>query len=169
MYNAMTPMGSREPGVVGAALADEGSWFGIIADGHHSHPASFRAAVRAKQRGGAVLVTDAMASVGGGGDGFTLGDQPIRVEGGRCVNAEGTLAGSHLDMLSAVENAARFAGIDWLEALRMASVYPARALGLGTELGRVRPGQRANLLALDDQHRVLATWIDGDCLALKSS
>ena len=169
LFNAMTPMGSREPGVVGAALEDDASWYGIIADGHHSHPASFRAAVRAKRQGGAVLVSDAMATVGGTEDSFELDGQLIRVTDGRCTNADGTLAGSQLDMLSAVNNAARFAGIDWFEALRMASLYPARALGMDAEIGRILPGQRANLLALDSDRRILATWIDGDCSLAKAS
>ena len=163
LFNAMTPMSGREPGVVGAALEDDASWFGIIADGHHSHPASFRAAVRAKRPGGAVLVSDAMATVGSTQDSFELDGQLIRLSGGRCTNADGTLAGSHLDMLSAVNNAASFAGIDWFEALRMASLYPAHALGMAAELGRILPGQRANLLALDSDRRIAATWIDGDC------
>lgn len=163
LYNAMTPMTSREPGVVGAALEDEDSWFGIIADGHHSHPASFKVAVRAKPPGGAVLVTDAMATVGSDQDSFELDGRSIRLEAGRCTDDNGTLAGSHLDMLSAVENASRFADIDRFEAMRMASLYPARVLGLDTQLGRVRRGQRANLLALDRERRLLATWIDGEC------
>jgi N-acetylglucosamine-6-phosphate deacetylase len=136
LYNAMTPLRSREPGVVGAALEDESSWFGIIADGYHCHPAAFKAAVRAKQPGGAVLVTDAVATVGATGDSFEFGDQVIRQVDGRCTNEDGILAGSHLDMLTAVNNAARFADIDWLEAVRMASLYPARAL---TVSGRSRP------------------------------
>jgi len=169
LYNAMTPLGSREPGVVGAALDDERSWFGIIADGHHSHPASFKAAVRAKQCGGAILVTDAMATVGGHCDSFELDGQRIRLAQGRCVNADGTLAGAHLDMLSAVGNAVRFAGIDWPEALRMASLYPARALGLEHELGAIRPGGRASLVALNRERQVVATWIDGDCQPVEAA
>jgi N-acetylglucosamine-6-phosphate deacetylase len=162
LYNAMTPLRSREPGVVGAALEDERSWFGIIADGYHCHPAAFKAAVRAKQPGGAVLVTDAVATVGATGDSFEFGDQVIRQVDGRCTNEDGILAGSHLDMLTAVNNAARFADIDWLEAVRMASLYPARALGLQEELGLIRPGSRASLVALDSQRQIAATWIDGD-------
>ena len=163
LYNAMTPMTSREPGVVGAALEDKDSWFGIIADGHHSHPASFKVAVRAKPPGGAVLVTDAMATVGSDEDSFELDGRRIRLEAGRCTDDNGTLAGSHLNMLSAVDNASRFADIDQFEAMRMASLYPARALGLDAQLGRVTPGQRANLLAMDRERRIIATWIDGEC------
>jgi len=161
LYNAMTPLQSREPGMVGAALEDDDSWFGIIADGHHVHPAAFRIAVAARNTGRAVLVTDAMPTVGSPHKSFVLDGATIVARDGRLTNAAGTLAGSDLDMLSAVNNAARFARIDWFEAVRMASLYPARALGLDGELGGIRPGYRANLLALDGQRQVRASWIDG--------
>jgi N-acetylglucosamine-6-phosphate deacetylase len=161
LYNAMTPLQSREPGMVGAALEDDDSWFGIIADGYHMHPAAFRIAVAAKQTGRAVLVTDAMPTVGSPYKSFVLDGASIVAIDGRLTNAAGTLAGSDLDMLSAVNNAAQFARIDWFEAVRMASLYPARALGLERELGAIKPGYRANLLALDSQRQVRASWIDG--------
>lgn len=161
LFNAMTPMQSREPGMVGAALDDDASWFGIIADGYHIHPASFRVAVTAKRTGKAVLVTDAMPTVGSALESFVLGDETITLRGGKLMNASGTLAGSNLDMLTAVNNAAQFARIDWFEAVRMATAYPARALQLHHELGAVREGYRASLLALDKQRQVCASWIDG--------
>ena len=161
LYNAMTPLQSREPGMVGAALADDDSWFGIIADGHHIHPAAFSVAVAAKKRGGALLVTDAMPTVGSPDTSFILDGKTIVASEGRVTNAEGTLAGSDLNMLSAVNNAAEFARLDWFEAVRMASLYPARALGLERELGAIRPGFRASLLALDSAHRIRTSWING--------
>ncbi|MEZ7992254.1 MAG: N-acetylglucosamine-6-phosphate deacetylase [Halioglobus sp.] len=161
LYNAMTPLQSREPGMVGAALADDDSWFGIIADGHHIHPAAFSVAVAAKKRGGALLVTDAMPTVGSPDTSFILDGKTIVASEGRVTNAEGTLAGSDLNMLLAVNNAAEFARLDWFEAVRMASLYPARALGLERELGAIRPGFRASLLALDSAHRIRASWING--------
>lgn len=161
LYNAMTGLQSREPGMVGAALEDDASWFGIIADGHHIHPAAFRIAVAAKRRGGAVLVTDAMPTVGSSEESFVLHGETIRVLEGRIVNAAGTLAGSALDMLSAVNNASAFARVDWFEAVRMATVYPATALNLQSELGCIKPGYRASLLALDEQRHIRASWIDG--------
>ena len=161
LYNAMTPLQSREPGMVGAALEDDDSWFGIIADGHHIHPAAFSVAVAAKKRGGALLVTDAMPTVGSPDTSFILDGKTIVASEGRVTNAEGTLAGSDLTMLSAVNNAAEFARLDWFEAVRMASLYPARALGLERELGAIRPGFRASLLALDSAHRIRASWING--------
>ncbi len=161
LYNAMTPLQSREPGMVGAALEDDESWFGIIADGFHMHPAAFRIAVAAKKTGGAILVTDAMPTVGSSKKSFMLDGETIVVTNGRVTNTAGTLAGSDLDMLAAVNNAAEFARIDWFEAVRMASLYPARALGLEQELGAIRPGYRANLVALDDRRHIRASWIDG--------
>lgn len=161
LYNAMTPLLSREPGMVGAALNDENSWFGIIADGFHMHPAAFRVAVAAKQKGGAVLVTDAMATVGASDNSFVLDGQTIYAVDGRCTNAAGSLAGSDLDMNTAVKNAIKFGRLDWMEAVRMASLYPARAIGLDHQLGRIKPEYRANLVALDSNLNVLHTWIDG--------
>ncbi len=161
LFNAMSPLQSRAPGAVGAALSREHGWFGIIADGQHVHPAAVRIAIRSREPGAAVLVTDAMPTVGGSQSSFELAGQQIDLREGRLQNAAGTLAGSHLDMLSAVNNAAAFAGIDWYEAVRMASLYPARALGLEGELGRIAPGYRANLLALDSARHISASWIDG--------
>lgn len=161
LFNAMTPLQSRAPGMVGAALADADSRFGIIADGHHMHPACLQIAVAAKRRGGAVLVTDAMPTVGAKDKSFVLNNETIRAVDGRLLNAAGSLAGSDLDMASAVRNAARFARIDWLEAARMASLYPARALGLADRLGYIRPGYRASLAALNERREVVQTWIDG--------
>lgn len=161
LYNAMTPLQSREPGMVGAALEDEESWFGIIADGHHIHPAAFRIAVAAKAAGKVVLVTDAMSTVGSQDKSFELGGETIVAEAGVLTNAAGKLAGSDLDMLSAVNNAAAFARIDWFEALRMATRYPAGALGLDREVGAIRPGFRADLLALDANRQPRASWING--------
>ena len=164
LFNAMTPLQSRAPGMVGAALADADSRFGIIADRHHMHPACLQIAVAAKRRGGAVLVTDAMPTVGAQDKSFVLNNETIRAVDGRLLNAAGSLAGSDLDMASAVRNAARFARIDWLEAVRMASLYPARALGLADRLGYIRPGYRASLAALNERREVVQTWIDGQSL-----
>lgn len=164
LFNAMTPLQSRAPGMVGAALADADSRFGIIADGHHMHPACLQIAVAAKRRGGAVLVTDAMPTVGAKDKSFVLNNETIHAVDGRLLNAAGSLAGSDLDMAGAVRNAARFARIDWLEAVRMASLYPARALGLADRLGYIKPGYRASLAALNERREVVQTWIDGQTL-----
>jgi len=169
LYNAMTPVHSREPGVVGAALEHDESWFGIIADGHHIHPATFNLAVRTKKRGGAVLVTDAMPSVGSDCKTFRLYEEEIAVVDGRCVTTNGVLAGSDLNMAAAVRNAARFTSIGWQEAVRMASRYPANALGLSASLGDLLPGKQANFVILDGSFSVKQTWIAGRCVYLSQS
>lgn len=161
LYNAMTPLQSRAPGMVGAAIEDDGTWFGIIADGHHVHPAAFRVAVAAKRRGGALLVTDAMPPVGTRLRRFDVGGRTIRVRGGRCTTAEGGLAGSALNMMDAVNNASRFAAIDWFEAVRMASLYPASALRLDGAMGRIAPGYKASFVAVNGRQRATRVWIDG--------
>ena len=161
LFNAMSPLGSREPGVVGAALHDPNSWCGIIVDGHHVAPVVLRIALRCKRHDRFMLVTDAMASVGTEQTTFMLQGKNIIVHDGRCVDEEGTLSGSALDMASAVRNAVDMLGIELAEAVRMASTYPAEFLGLGHELGRIAPGYRANLVLADDRLNVLDTWIDG--------
>lgn len=161
LFNAMTPMGSREPGGVGAAIEDPNSWCGVIVDGEHVHDASLRIAIAAKPRGKIMLVTDAMPPVGGEREDFTLYGQTMTCRDGKCSTAEGTLAGSALDMATAVRNTVRRLGLPLDEACRMASAYPAEFLGLGHELGRIAPGYRADLVTLDEDLQVAGTWIGG--------
>ncbi|MDH3416713.1 MAG: N-acetylglucosamine-6-phosphate deacetylase [Gammaproteobacteria bacterium] len=161
LFNAMSPLTSREPGMVGAALEYKDSYVGIIADGYHVHPATVGITVAAKQTGKTVLVTDAMPSVGSETKSFDLFGATIRAEGGRCVTADGTLAGSDIGLITAVKNACRFAGIDQFEALRMASTYAADAIGLADRMGYIRPGYRANFIELDASMQVRRSWIDG--------
>lgn len=163
LYNAMTPLQSREPGVVGAALADRASWCGIIVDGHHVHPAALRIALAAKPRGKVFLVTDAMPPVGSDQAQFTLNGETIACRDGICTNAAGVLAGSALDMATAVRNTIRQLDVPADEALRMASTYPAAFLGLENSRGRIAPGCAADLVALDADFNVRQTWIGGMC------
>jgi N-acetylglucosamine-6-phosphate deacetylase len=162
LFNAMSQLGSREPGAVGAALTCDLPC-GIIVDGHHVHAASVRLALEAKPRGSVFLVSDAMPPVGADQAGFALGTAWIEVRDGRCTTADGRLAGSALDMASAVRNAVSLVGVPLAEALRMASTYPAAVLG-DPERGRVASGMRADLVLLDDALQVRATWIGGDPL-----
>jgi N-acetylglucosamine-6-phosphate deacetylase len=161
LFNAMSPITPREPGMVGAALCDDSTWCGIIVDGHHVHPATLDVALRCKRHDRFVLVTDAMPVVGSGKDSFELQGRTIRVIDGVCRDDKGTLAGTAIDMASTVRNAVSMLGLELAEALRMASQYPADYLGLGHELGRIAPGYRANLALLDDALHVRRTWIDG--------
>ncbi|TAM57455.1 MAG: N-acetylglucosamine-6-phosphate deacetylase [Rhodanobacter sp.] len=161
LFNAMTPLGSREPGVVGAALEDAGSWCGLIVDGHHVHPASLRVAIAAKPRGRCVLVTDAMPPVGADDPAFVLNGETITAHEGVCRTGQGVLAGSALDMAGAVRNAVQLLGLPLDEAVRMASTYPAEFLGLGASHGRIAAGHRADLVAMDDDFRIRQSWIGG--------
>ena len=161
LFNAMTPMGSREPGGVGAAIEDPNSWCGVIVDGEHVHDAPLRIAIAAKPRGKIMLVTDAMPPVGGEREDFVLYGQTMTCRDGKCSTADGTLAGSALDMAGAVRNTVRRLGLPLDEACRMASTYPAEFLGLGHELGRIAPGYRADLVTLDDDLQVRDSWIGG--------
>ncbi len=162
LFNAMSSFGSREPGVVGAALEHPDSWCGLIVDGHHVHPATLRVALASKRGDRFMLVTDAMPSVGMLEKQFQLDGQTINISGGKCVAADGTLAGSDLDMASAVRNAVSMLGLDMLEAVRMASQYPAEFLGMEAELGKIKKGYRANLVLADQNLNVIDTWIDGN-------
>ena len=161
LFNAMSQMTARAPGMVGAALSSGNTWISLIADGVHIHPAVFASAVRAKQPGGAVLVTDAMPPVGTAQESFNMDGERIRVADGQCLNADGVLAGSVVTMNEAVGNASKFAKIEMAEAFRMASLYPARATGLGNCLGRIRPGYVANLVDIDQDLEVHGTWCAG--------
>jgi len=161
LFNAMSPLTSREPGAVGAALEDEKSWCGLIVDGRHIAPVTMRLALRCKKLDRFMLVTDAMPSVGMAQKDFMLQGQPIRVEDGVCVNADGMLAGSDLDMAGAVRNAIAMLALPAEAALRMASRHPARFLRLGRRLGAIAPGRTASLVALDDRFEVAGTWIAG--------
>ncbi|MDB5416915.1 MAG: nagA [Phenylobacterium sp.] len=161
LFNAMAPMAAREPGVVGAALEDISSWCSLIVDGRHVDPAVLRIALRCRPLNRFILVTDAMPSVGATAKSFVLQGKTITVRGGVCVDEHGTLAGSDLDMASAVRNAVRLLGLDLVEASRMASRYPAEFLGLGGEMGRIAPDCRADLVLLDDDLQVQETWIGG--------
>jgi N-acetylglucosamine-6-phosphate deacetylase len=161
LFNAMSPLTSRAPGTVGAALEDQSSWCGLIVDGRHVAPATMRLALRCKPLDRFMLVTDAMPSVGMAEKSFMLQDRRIHAEGGACVSEDGTLAGSDLDMATAVRNAVEMLGVDLGTALRMASLNPAAFLGLVDRLGRIAPGMTASLVALDEDLNVVRSWIEG--------
>lgn len=161
LFNAMPPMSSRSPGIVGEALHDKNSWCSIIADGHHVNPVTLSVAIAAKTTGRMMLVTDATAPVGTSINTFKMSGEVVTVENGRCNLADGTLAGSCLDMATAVRNTHNLVGLPLEEALRMASLYPASFLGLKDHRGRIKDGYQADLVLLDDKLNVLSTWIVG--------
>ena len=161
LFNAMSQLTGREPGVVGAALENLDSWCGIIVDGEHTAPVVLRLALRCKPSSRFMLVTDAMPSLGTDARSFKLQGRDITVSGSVCLDEDGRLAGSNIDMASCVRNAVSLLGVSLPEAVRMASLYPAEFLALSNELGRIAPGYRANLVLADDKLNVLETWIDG--------
>lgn len=161
LFNAMTQLGSRDPGMVGAALDDRSSRFGLIVDGQHVHPAAMRIAIAARGIDGVMLVTDAMPPVGGERDSFALMDRAIRVIDGSCRGDDGTLAGSALSMAAAVRNTMDLLGRSLADAAVMASGNPADFLGLGGSTGRIAIGLAGDLVHLDEHLRVTRSWIGG--------
>jgi len=161
LFNAMSQLTNRAPGMVGAALEDPTIYAGIIVDGHHLHPATFRVALQAKGIDRLILVTDAMATVGAEDSEFMLQGRAIKREGDRLVSPEGTLAGSTLTMSTALANAMDQGRIDLTSAARMAATTPARFLGMSNETGAIAPGLRADLVAMRDDFTVTETWIGG--------
>jgi N-acetylglucosamine-6-phosphate deacetylase len=161
LFNAMPPFAGREPGIIGAAFAEQGLTAGIIMDGIHVDPISVRAAFAAKGADAMALVTDAMPSVGASLTQFKLMGRTISLSQGRLAARDGTLAGAHLDMASAVRNAVRLAKLPLDDALRAASLTPARFLGLERERGVLVCGARADMVALTPGLEVIGTWVGG--------
>jgi N-acetylglucosamine-6-phosphate deacetylase len=160
LFNAMRPLGSRDPGPIAAALESPGAYVGMIVDGEHVAPEMLRLALRGAAR--PMLVTDAMPPVGGQVQSFRLYGEEIFVRDGCCIRDDGTLAGAALDMASAVRNTVNYLGAPLTSALRFASTEPAEFLGLGSMLGRIEQGFRADMVAFDPTDiDVLETWAAG--------
>jgi N-acetylglucosamine-6-phosphate deacetylase len=163
LFNAMSPLENRTPGLVGAAINLGTLSAGLIADGFHVHPASMSIALRAKQGPGRIfLVTDAMSTIGTDLPGLTLNGREIFRKDGRLTLADGTLAGADIDMLSSVLFVRNSIGLDFEEAVRMASLYPAEAIGLADRKGLLLPGYDADFVVLTGTHAMHSTWIGGE-------
>lgn len=168
LFNAMSQLGNREPGLVGAAIDHAAIWCGIIADGHHVDPVSLRLALRAKRavtgEGRLFLVTDAMALVGSPVDHFLLHGRTVRRSPGdicaKLTLEDGTIAGSDLDMASAIRFCIERLDIPLAEALAMATSYPVRFLKIA-DRGAIKAGLRADLVHLDEALSVSDTWLSG--------
>ncbi len=161
LFNAMSQLGAREPGVVGAALGDRNSWCGVIADGHHVSPVSLGIAYRCKGPDRIMLVTDAMPPVGSDHKQFRLLEKTVVAADGVCRDQNDTLAGTVLDMAGAVRNMMKFAGVQLPAAVQMASENPATFLGLNDRTGTIEIGKRADFVVANNDLRVLMTWIAG--------
>lgn len=162
LFNAMSPLGHREPGMVGAALDTGSLYAGLIADGIHVHPAAMGAALRAKTGPGKIfLVTDAMSPIGTEMTSFTLNGREILRRDGRLTLEDGTLAGADIDMASSVRLVHQILGLPLDEALKMASTYPADAAQVSARKGAIRPGYDADFVALNANLEAQGTWIGG--------
>jgi len=164
LFNAMSPLQGREAGAVGCALLNDNTQCGLIVDGHHVDYASCRLAIKTKPVGGIFLVTDAMPPVGTELKEFPLYDRTVYVENGKLTSSTGELAGSSLDMATAVKNTHLGLKIPLDESLRMASLYPAQYLYANNKVvrGELKVGMQADMAILNDDFTVLATWIDGE-------
>lgn len=162
LFNAMSQLGNREPGVVGAVLDTPSVFAGLIADGIHVHPASVAVALRAKAGPGRIfLVTDAMSQTGTSLTSLTLNGRTITRAEGALRLADGTLAGADLDMIDAVRFMHQRIGLPLDEALRMAALYPAEAIGADAGHGHLGQGALADFVHLDEELSVASTWIAG--------
>jgi len=160
LFNAMSPMVGREPGTVGAIYDSEKVYAGVIADGYHVDYANIRIAHKVKGEK-LVLVTDATAPAGAEMDHFIFVGKKVYYRNGKCVDENGTLGGSALTMIEAIENTVKFVGLPLDEALRMATLYPARAIGVDHHLGQIKTGMTANLTVFDNDFNVNATVVNG--------
>jgi N-acetylglucosamine-6-phosphate deacetylase len=161
VFNAMSQLNGRDPGMVGAALSDPDSFCGIIADGFHVHDAALMVAFSAKPVDRMMLISDAMPPAAGGPSTFELQGRLVTRENGRLQLEDGTLAGSNLTMGEAVRYCVGQLKLDLATTLRMASLTPAAFLRMDHELGRIAPGYLASLVHLGDDLLVRATWING--------
>jgi N-acetylglucosamine-6-phosphate deacetylase len=161
LYNAMSQLSSRAPGVVGATLADPRIICGLIADGEHAHPAAYRAALAAKGPSGVALVSDAMPPAAGGPDVFELQGRRMTRVGNKLTAEDGTLAGATITMRDAVDYVVHALKVPLADALMMATLTPARLLRVDNRIGRLKPGLRADLVHLTDDLQLAEVWMGG--------
>ena len=162
LFNAMSALGSREPGVVGAALEDSRVYAGFIADGLHVHELSGRLALRLKGAERLSLVSDAMPPAAGGPDAYKLGGREVRRRDLRLTLDDGTLAGSVITMHDAVRYTVNHLGASLEDALRMATSTPARLLRVEDRRGRLTPGAEADLVHLSEDLELRGVWFGGE-------
>jgi N-acetylglucosamine-6-phosphate deacetylase len=167
LFNAMSPFTSREPGVLGAALSADDCWCGIILDGHHMHYASAKIAHSAKPEGKLLIVTDAMSTIGSDQEGFEFFGVEVIKSGDKLATPEGQLAGSALDMITAVKNTVDHLSLPLSEALNMASLHPAQYLGVDHLMGTIEAGKQADLTVFNDNYEVTNTWLQGQLIHTK--
>jgi N-acetylglucosamine-6-phosphate deacetylase len=167
LYNAMSPLTSRESGMVGTALLDDNAYCGLIVDHHHVSSSSSKLAIKCKTANKIMLVTDAMSHVGSNLITETFLDMHITRQADKLTIAGGTLAGSALDMASAVRNVHQDLKVPLAQSLQMASLTPATFLSLAQQYGRIAINYTADWVVLDNNLNVRQTWIGGRQIYLK--
>lgn len=164
-FNGMTGLHHRNPGMVGAGLTDKRAWLELIADGHHIHPAVIKICCAcASPR--VLLITDAMSAAGMPDGDYAICGQQVKMQQGIVRTASGGLAGSTLSLDAAVRNLVNDVGIAAEEAIHMASLHPAKMLGLDEALGSLAAGKRASMIGLDSALRVQTLWVNGSAVPL---
>ena len=157
LFNAMSGLHHRDPGVVGAVFDDSRVYAELICDGFHIHPAALRAAFQVLGDR-ALVISDSMRANGmPEGEPFDLGGQMVTVREGKATLADGTIAGSVSNLHQEVKNLVRF-GIPLEQAVKAASLIPARSIGLEEEIGSIAPGKRADLVVLDENLDIVAVY-----------
>lgn len=165
LFNAMSAMTSREPGVVGCALLHDNCITGLIVDGHHVDYASCEIAIKSKPDGKVILVTDAMPPVGTQANSFDFFDRTVHLNEGKLTSTTGELAGSVLDMTSAVRNCHQYTNTTLDKSLKMAALYPAQYLNIEHERGKIIPNMIADMVLLSDNLMPQATWVEGEAIS----
>lgn len=166
LFNAMRPFHHRDPGTVGAGLLSD-AYVELICDGFHLHPGAVELTCRVKQPERIVLITDSMAGAGCPDGEYAIAGLPVAVRDGKAINAEGTIAGSTLDLLSGLKNYAAFCGISLEEAIPAATRNPARCAGIDRDVGELAIGKYADFLVLDpSDFRHLATFVGGEPIGI---
>lgn len=160
-FNGMTGLHHRRPGAAGAALLDDRLIVELICDGHHVHPAVVRLLAKVKGPDRLILISDGIRAVDQPEGVYELGGLPVFIRDGKAMLEDGSLAGSLLTLDEAVRKMARYAKVPLWEAVRMASLIPARRLGLDGETGSLETGKLANVVLTDEECRVCRVWIRG--------
>jgi N-acetylglucosamine-6-phosphate deacetylase len=161
LFNAMPPIGHRAPGAAGALLTDRRATVEVIADGIHLHPATLSLVVAARGPRDVALITDAVTAAGLPDGTHSFGGRTVALKDGAVRLPDGTLAGSALTLDRAVRNMVTLAGVNWSDAIRMATLTPASIAGVADRKGCIQPGADADLVALDDNGVIHRVWTRG--------
>jgi len=169
LFNAMGQISAREPGVVGSAFDFDETSASIIVDLHHVHPSLINLSFKQKPKGKLFFVSDSMATINHGEPSFELYDEMVSESNGRIINSEGKLAGSSITQIDAIKNAYQKCNIPLESAIAMATLYPARYLGVSHYIGKLKQGHRADLAHFDSSFKVRNVWLSGKKINRESS